>query len=162
MNTNNNIPSIDSLRKFVPSEERIKEIVEFFNKNNKVPTGHVTCTVSGRDITLFGPNMERRLQTYGSLENILRKIIHKDVIRELKAKGIVLDLPSSRSGFQRKPKTAADVQAQIEALQKLQGELKAKEAAPVAEVKADPTPAPAPAAKAPAQPEAKAPAKAGK
>lgn len=117
-------------RPFAPKGEDLKALVDHYNTKGKLPTIYVKCTVSNDNITCFGSNLDRRVEAYGGIENLLTKIIKKDKLKELKAKGVIIsDMPARKSPT-RKPKTPEEIDAMIAEL----NNQKAQMTTPTAEV----------------------------
>ena len=112
-------PEVINHHKFAPNADQLALMVDHYTKTCKLPTNYVQCTKSGRQITMFGTNLEGRIAKFGSLTALLTTFICKDQIKADKLMGIIhADQPKSNSGFGVKaPVTKESLAAKIQALQ---------------------------------------------
>ena len=93
----------ENYHKFAPPGSELDKLVKYYEDNHRLPRQYVRCTRSGRDITMYGPNLERRIVKYGGIRQLLSTFICRDAIKEDLAKNIIHnDIPSNRRG-PRKP-----------------------------------------------------------
>lgn len=71
------------------TESQIQEYCGHFKKTGKLPVKQIPCTVSGKLVTIFGDNLKRRTENYGSLENLLRTFVSREGSKIMSPKEIV-------------------------------------------------------------------------
>ena len=88
---------------FAPTGEALEASVTFYNATGKLPTyPHITCTRTGRKITMFGDNLTGRVAKYGGIRELLTTFICNDAKKVDKLAGIIhADQPKSNAGFKK-------------------------------------------------------------
>ena len=146
-----------SYHKYAPQGDQLQLLLDTYAKFKKLPTNHVQCTYSGIQVTMFGTNLEGRIEKYSkpedgditimenrlkALKRLLTTFIGKEgkKLAQVNHPDALLDQPKSNSGFghSRVPKTADEIALMIASLQEQQRQLQnvATAKAPVsAEVK---------------------------
>ncbi|MEI6423823.1 MAG: hypothetical protein WCP55_16525 [Lentisphaerota bacterium] len=54
-----------------------KAWAKFYEEKGKLPAKQIPCSVTGTMITIFGENLARRIQNYGSVENLLMNFVSR-------------------------------------------------------------------------------------
>jgi len=50
-------------------------MLEYFNKNGKLPSPKVACSKCNEGVTMFGTNLENRIKKFGGLSNLLETFV---------------------------------------------------------------------------------------
>jgi len=118
---NTNVPAPVNYHPFAPTGEVLELTIDIYNKTKKLPTyPFITCTRTGRNITMFGDNLYNRVAKFGGIRELLTTFICNDAKKADKLAGIIhADQPKSAAGFQRKsgPKTREVLELELKLLQ---------------------------------------------
>ena len=63
--------------------KQIHSACAYFKKYNRLPFTQVPCTKTGKLVYMFGDNLTRRVQKYGSIYNLLTQFVCRDAQKNM-------------------------------------------------------------------------------
>jgi len=102
-NTVTEVAAPVKFHEFAPTGEALEASITFYNATGKLPTyPHISCTRTGRKITMFGDNLTGRVAKFGGIRELLTTFICNDAKKADKLAGILHDdQPKSNAGFKK-------------------------------------------------------------
>lgn len=66
------------------TEEQIVKFATYYKKHKKFPSSKIPCNLTGKLTTCVGDWMHKKVEEYGSAENLLRKYVSRKALKEQK------------------------------------------------------------------------------
>lgn len=79
----------------------------YFDQFGVLPTNYIECTVTGNAFTCFGSNLKKKIEKYGSLENLLRTFTGKGAVKKTAQKTVETVVEALKEEIQTAKKKAA-------------------------------------------------------
>ena len=57
--------------------DTLNKWVEQYEQNKTLPSKKIACTVTGTEVTMFGPNLHKRVEKYGGIRNLLTTFVSR-------------------------------------------------------------------------------------
>jgi hypothetical protein len=68
--------------------ETLNKWVEQYEKNKTLPSKKIACTVTGTEVTMFGPNLHKRVEKYGDIRTLLTTFVSRTAKKSQKQDNI--------------------------------------------------------------------------
>ncbi len=64
--------------------ETLNKWVEQYENTKTLPSKKIACTATGAEVTMFGPNLHKRVEKYGGIRNLLTQFVSRSAKKSQK------------------------------------------------------------------------------